>query len=518
MSSAIKVIFAQLNYNKLLQILPFLVSILISVIIIWQSTFYRWFGYETIPPPITDEFNYVWQGLSLRSTGLPVAWTTISHVYTGQKNNPRAGNLVGFAMKSENTLINLQEFKRNARPIFAKEQMDYMKGTELMFFVAPFFDHPPLGGLIYSLGENSSIQTADQVKPDAFRKPALAIAIITAALLFIFIYIITQNPQVATLAVIVYSTVPTYLLATRTAFLENIEPPFILIHLILLFLGIKIYQKQTRVPLVIPIILFSGLFGGLAFLAKEPAIGFLIGSLILLIINKIPKKITFAFLLSASIPMLLYFAWGLWLQKDIFLDILNANATRGYFGALKPITMLEALKFKNFPVDGWWVWGLLSFVIVSLNIKSRNLLYLLLPLFTHYLLIMLIGSENYPWYLISLVPFLAGTAAIAIWQIYETPKIATAYAFFFIAFSSSYYWGRIALGLKPSIVHYRWIFLIFTSFLLARFFFGKYKFVRFIWFIFLAYLIYKSIIYNNLFLPYLVAHWGNLPALSLSSF
>lgn len=508
-------IFIVFNFiSTHLRLFSFLIGAGIAALVIQQSIFFRWFGYETIPGPITDEYDYVWQALSLRQYQLPVGWTLSRYIYDKPKYHSRGGDLEGFGIITEGKRVGLAEFKQNSTPLVAIKEIDYVKGREHMFFVAPFFDHPPLGGLIYSLGVNNTVKEFEQVKPADFRKPALNLAIITAILLFIFLYLITTNALVASLGVIIYSTVPTYLLATRTAFLENIAPPFILSHLILLFLALQLKYKKLAYLLIVA----SGLLAGLGALSKEPAVGFVIGSLILLVFNKIPKKIILVLLLSILTPILIYSGWGLWLQKDLFIDIFLANSSRGYFGALKLVAMMEALKFKNFPIDGWWIWGLFSFLMVSINIKQRNLLYLIVPLAMHLFLVLFLGSPNYPWYFLSSIPFLAACSAILIWQIYENPNIATALAFFLIPFSSSYYWGRVALSLEPSINHYRGAFLIFSLILLLRLKFGKYRIIRFTWFIFLAILIQKIVIFNEVFFPYLIAHWGNLPIPSLPNF
>ncbi len=447
-----------------------------------------------------------------------MGWTILSYIYNKPKYQPRGANLEGFGLISDGKRIDLNEFQKDKRPLLAVKEIDYTKGIEHMLFVAPFFDHPPLGGLIFSLGESKKIKEVEQVKPAEFRKPALVLAILTASLLFIFICIITNNPWIAGLTVIIYSTVPTYLLATRTAFLENAEPPFILTHLIVLFLAIQLHTKELNKKLILSAFTLSGFLGGLAFLVKEPAIGFIFGSLALLFINRLPRKYILVFSFALLLPIGSYFIWGLWLQKDLFIDIFLTQAGRGYFGSIKLVTMLEALKFKNFPVDGWWIWGFLSFLLISIKVKHKNLLFLLIPLFSHFLLILLLSSSNYPWYFLSMIPFLAGCSAILIWQIYENPKIATAYAFFFIPFSSSYYWGRVALSLEPSINHYRYAFIIFTVLLTLRLIFGKFKITKIIWFVFLFIMIQKIITFNQLFMPYLMSHWGNLPILSLPNF
>ena len=498
--------------------MSFVGAVIVSLFVIRQSSYFRWFGYETIPIPITDEFNYVWQGISLRRYGLPLGWTTLIDGYSNPQLQTRQGVLDGFGISIEGKLIDLDQFRIDPRPITTVAQIDYMKGMEHMYFVAPFFDHPPLGGLIYSLGVDRQVVNVDEVEPADFRKPALGLAIVSSVLLFLLLYLITTNPWVGTLAVIIYSTVPTYLLASRMSFLENTVIPFILAHLVLLVLTARLNSKSFSSTVVYILAFSSGLVGGASVLTKESAIGFLFGSLILLAINKVRKKAIILFLIGLLLPILGYLVWGYWLQKNLFLEILTANSNRGYFGAIKLVAMLEALKFKNFPIDGWWVWGFISLLMVSINVKNKYLLFVTIPLFTHLLTVLLLGSHNYPWYFIACIPLLAACSSLFIWQIIEHPTIASSMAFFLIPFSSSYYWGRNALNLQPSINHYRYAFFIFGILLTLRLVYKKYKLFQLIWLVFFAILINKIIVFNQVFFPYLVAHWGNLPISSLPNF
>ncbi|MCX6726944.1 MAG: hypothetical protein NTY75_03985 [Candidatus Shapirobacteria bacterium] len=496
------------------RIICLMVAILISFWVVRKSVSLRWFGYGSYPTPITDEFDYVWQGVSLKRYGLPMAWTILNGVYINVKLNPKQGDVEGFGINVGEGIVNWEKFKKDPSPLLAVKEIDYVKGKEHMFFVAPFFDHPPLGGLIYSLGVDNDIKNVEDVHPGDFRRPALVMAVITAILLFIFLTLITSNPWVGTLGLVIYSTAPIYLLATRTAFLENVVSPFILIHLILLFLYVKYFSKKFSLVFLIS----SGVVGGLSVLAKEPAIGFLFGSTILLWKNKVNLKNILLFLGCCAAPILVYAGWGLWLQKDLFMAVLLNNVSRGYFGAIKIVTMLETLKFKDFPTDGWWIWGLLSFALISIKVKDKKILFLTLPLFTHLLTILLIGSGNAPWYWISMIPFLAGCSGLMIWKIINKPNLVTALLFFFIPFSSSYYWGREALGILPSISHYRMSLVVFGLMLLGRIKWGKNIIVRVLWMIFMAWMMYKIVIFNEVFFPYLMAHWGSLSIMSLPNY
>lgn len=445
----------------------------LAAFVIYQGNYSRWIGYETIPTPPLDEFNYIWQAMSLRKYGVPVGWVTFTHLYKAPNFPSRGGNLAGFGVSYDGKIVDLKSFKKDPTPVVAIEQINYLKGPENIFFAAPFFDHPPLGGLLYSLDISKSAKTFEQIKTEDFRKPALYIASLVAVLLFVFLYQVTNNPWISLGGVLFYSTIPTYLLATRTASLENTIPPFILAHLILLILATDIY-KRNQIKLSLLLIFISGLLGGAGILAKESALGFLIGSIVVMIINRFDRKQFFAILAGIAIPVIGYISWGLWLQKGLFLAVLATNSTRIDFGSLKFVSILGALRFKDFPLDGWWIWGFISMFIVLLNMHTnKRILFLILPLLAHLLLVLSLSGLNYPWYYLAMIPFLAACISVVMWQIYKKPDFVSVLAFFLIPVSSSLYWGYSVFHMPAKINSYRLTFIILMFSLAIRLFLGK---------------------------------------------
>lgn len=511
--------FEFLFKKNILKLIILSISLLIAAFFINQSRYLRSLGYETIPDTrITDEYNYVWQAISLKKYGLPVAWTTFTNVYSNPIYHSQKGNLQGLGISVDGKIIDLKEFKANSKPLTAVSEIDWSKGLEHMYFVAPFFDHSSLGGLIYSLGVNKNISQFDQVKPTDFRKPALDMAIITAILLFIFILQITGKPLVAALATGIYSTVPTYIFATRGAFLENVVSPLILGHLILLLVSLNFIDRR-RFRLAYLIIFLAGLTGGLGGLSKETAVGFLLGSLIIVFFKKIPRRYILILVAGIVLPFLIYIGWGLWLQKDLFIGIFLANSTRSDFGSLKLISMLESLRFESFPIDGWWIWGIVSTFLVGGMIKfSKNkYVYLILPFLCNFLILMFIGNSNYPWYWISMIPFFAGASAIVIGDLFENPKFLTLLVFFFLPFSSSFYWGYSVFHQNSGfdLNLYRGTFIILLVIYVIRKYLAKFKYIRYVWVIVLTLILFEIFKWNLHSIQYMVAHWGNLPVPSL---
>ncbi|MFZ2153188.1 MAG: hypothetical protein WAV41_04045 [Microgenomates group bacterium] len=492
----------------------FVLSIFLAILVSKHSLVLRYFNYETYPLPNLDEYNYIWQAISLKKTGLPMAWSLNSGEYGNKLFGSIRGEVGGFSIDN----VDLNKFLQDRKPLTGVVELDYLKGKEQILMVAPFFDHPPIGGMIYEWGMPDNVETVEAVRPADFRKSAIVMAVITGGLLYILLLMLYGNPWVPLIALIVYSTVPTYILATRTAYLENAVSPLILMSLIFVYLSIEGYEKRKSMAYETATLIVAGIIGGMAVLTKEPAIGFLGGLVILMGVYKLPYKNIFIFLTAVAVPILIYISWGLWLQKDLFVAIFATNSHRGYFGAIKMVTQLEALKLKNFPVDGWWIWGWISFFIISLRIRVKKVLFITLPLAAHLLTILLVPSPNYPWYLMSSIPFLAACSGIFIWEIMQKPNWAKGIAFFLVPFSSSYYWGREALNLVPSIGHYRNIFFVFIVILGMRLRWPKVGLVRYIWWLFFGYLIYRIFIYNEVAFPYLMAHWGSLPVPSLPNY
>lgn len=498
-----------------------ILAILVCVYLINRSSEMRWIGYDLIPKPFLDEYNYVWQGLSMKEHGLPVGWVTFDHLYRPTSLGGQVKELGISIGPAGSPVVDLDKFRKQGRTLTAVHELDWGDGIKQLFFVAPFFDHPPLGGLIFSQSVDPSVKEFRDVKPAEFRKPAVNIAVINSVLLFILIYLVTSLPWVATLSVAFYSSVPTYLLASRIAILENAAVPFVLLHLILLNIFLKIHEKvNTRFNYVM--LFLCGLAGGTAALAKESAIGFVLGSIVVLIIesSKISLKkgrVLLSIFIGVVIPLAWYLLWGLSIHREMFLQVLSTNAQRISFGPLKLVTTLPALRFEDFPVDGWWIWGFVSFFLCCLYL-NRKYLPLILPFIFHFLLVLFLSSPNYPWYYLIFTPFLAAFTAIIFWNLFKTPNLVQAVAFFLIPLSSSFYWGRSVFNSASNVWDYRITFIALMVLVFLKQKYSHVKYVNKIWLIFFIIMSYYLVKLNFQSIQFIIANWGKLPIESLPNF
>jgi 4-amino-4-deoxy-L-arabinose transferase-like glycosyltransferase len=336
----------------------------------------------------------------------------------------------------------------------------------------------------------------------------LTIGIITSALLFIYAFLLTDNLIISLLSVILLNSIPTYLLTSRYALLENILQPFVLAQLIFLLL-VKRYKKYSMIFLIL-----SGILAGLSVLVKETGLGFLFASLVLLFVWKEPKRYKILFTISAGVPILIYILWGLWMSPKIFLEVFISNSSRGFFGPLNFISIFPSLRFARFPLDGWLTWGFISILFLIIK-KPKENLDLLLPFFGHLLLLLFLSSANYPWYYFALIPFLVIASSTVIWDMIITPSFGIIFPFAFIPLSTSLYWGNTVFNLPPKILTYRLVIFGFLAIGIAKIIKPKNAILRIFWVVACILIFYEVLKWNRFSMEYIIDHWDKLPALEL---
>lgn len=501
---------SKFSYLKNISVLYLIVSLVLAVFTTFHFAKIRSVGYERIPTiGIFDERNYALQGISIRRNGIPIGWSD-SGSYEKTTGNVQTTKLNGLQIEVNNQPPSFWSFGNFPKPVLSVNEFDFGLGKQHLKLVQPFLDHTPIGGLVYSLGLGDTRGFLD-ITPDQFRKPALYLGILTSLLLFTFIYQMTGSPGTSLLSTILYNSVPTYLLASRYALLENVLAPFVLIHLNFLLLSKRLVANK-RWSLFL--LLLSGLFAGISVLAKETGAGFVLGSLGLLILWKYPKKSILLFVISAALIVGLYIIWGMWLSSQLFLEVFLFNAGRGSFGSLNFLYMLPSLRFPQFPFDGWWIWGFISILILALK-DWRSYAPLLLPISGHLLILTITSHANYPWYYLAFIPFLAASSAGVIWNMIKQPSLIVAVAFFLIPLSSSFYWGYTVFHLPPTMTFFRLLFLAFFGILTLKLVYPKLKLISFGWILFWVILIFEITKWNQHSIFFIIENWNHLPFPSL---
>lgn len=502
--------------------LIFIFSCIILLIIVRTGHIVRSVAYDQAPETnFLDEYTNVWHGLSIRTGGVPSAWSDLRSYWDtnptiqGRFANDKGGlSLNGFNIFRNNEKPSLFPKRNFTQLTIFTTEFNFGDGIKHTSIMQPYLDHPPFGALVLSLLVPESQNTFQKITPLGSRKTSIWLADITAILIFLLAYQLFKNPLIALISAGVYVSAPTFFFTSRMALLENVLIPTQLLSLNLLVYAI---QKLTANLKIYRIFLsLSGIAAGLAFLSKTPGFAVIIAGVIILFLYKDSFKNILFFLIPGLLVSSIYFIWGMVLAPDIFPKLLTEQSTKRIFiGSLNFITASFKYGWKNFPIDGWWVGGFLTLIFLKTNKQFYPLTVSLgLTLFV----ILFTGASAFPWYFIPLIPFLAIAIASFLWDIATAPTTTKVLIFFLIFVSSTYFWAKGVVGANPNYTNHEQQFLIYKFMLSLSFvasiicpsLVNKNRLFKTLWFIGIILLIYILIKWNFKSIFYMLSHWGLL--------
>ncbi|KKR91524.1 MAG: hypothetical protein UU42_C0010G0019 [Candidatus Woesebacteria bacterium GW2011_GWA1_41_13b] len=307
----------------------------------------------------SDEYTYSFLGVSLLTKGIPISW---SH-FSGYKN---------------------------------REDLS-IKGIYFPI-VWPYFDHPPLNGLVvgwWSLlwGGN----TFETIQLSVIRIVPIVLSTVSSLL----IYLIARRRygfQVGLWALLIYTTSTVMAIQGRVVLAENLLTP-------LLLSAIYLYdQKKRQTPMVA---IALGIVSGLSLWTKEVGISVFLMLLALMIMDRTRIWHMATFIFVVMLFILGYVTYGMYYNSGIFWNIVTTQATR----EVGPKTLIYLLTtpiiINKIYYDGWYFLGFLS--LFAGLLQAERLKVILVAAFTYFLLLLVlltVGGEI-GWYLIPLFPFMA---------------------------------------------------------------------------------------------------------------
>lgn len=493
------------------KILILLLSVIILSIHLVHSFNLRSIGYDRIPEPyvVMDERTYIWQSLSIRKSGIPIGWVAELQSYTKRIG----GNLNGFNITVDGKFPNFTTYRDFPKPAVAVVEMDYGKGLRHTQIVQPFLEKPPLGSLILGALVPNSIQRVEDLSPNDFRKMSLYLATLTEILIFLLGWQIVRNPFFGLLAAVLYGSIPTFILLSHYALLENVLTP-----LLLLMLNLLIWVNQHSAERLSNLGIFlAGVAAGFTALTKQAGWPIIFAGIFILWFWKFPFRRILLFSVPAFLIGSLYFIWGLYLAPTLFVSLYLAEGVqKGFVGSLNLLANMMKINILNFPFDGFWLGGFISIFFIP---KEKRLI----PIFASIIAVLfgalILAGFNNSWYLIPLIPFMSIAIAYLVWRVITQPTLFEIMLFFLTFFSSSFFWGYIVFKNPPNIPHYQYqpfnlyrlLFLFFLIFGLAWEIFPKLKRFKIFWIILMGGITYQLIIWNDRALLYMISHWGRLP-------
>jgi len=321
-----------------------------------------------IQPPrgeTSDEYTYAFLGLSLIQKGIPTSWSLFLPY-------------------------------QNVTPLTIRG----------IFFpiVSPYFDHPPLYGLLiggwsWLYGE----RTFESVNLATIRLIPIVLSVVTLSLILKLGRLLFDEGTTRW-AMLIFATAPLYVLNTRVVFAENLLTVFLLSAL--LFYRRKHRRMNFRAAGML------GLVSALSLWTKISGIAVGVGVVALGILDKIQPKYLMRIALYVLLAAVLYVAYGALYNLDLFLKINNAQATRPIGPETLTVLLTNPVIVNKVTIEGWYGFGLFALAILGITDFRRNRI-LLIPalIYLLFLLATLTKEGSSGWYMIPLYPFMAIASA-----------------------------------------------------------------------------------------------------------
>lgn len=339
-----------------------------------------------------EEQMFAWAGINLIERGIPRAWSSL-------------------------------DFPERA--IVYKGAVDYQGGepTVHVNMVEPWLEHPPLFSLLVGSFAHWYQADRDGVIPTSFIRTPLMIASIFTSIMIFLVTRLISGYWTAILAMLIYGVTPILALGSRLAVPENI---IALIYLIVIYLLIKFQLDQKfKYLFAIPILV------GIAGLSKATGFFPIFLAIYVVLLKHSYKSVLYLFV--ATLPfVVLFFAYGLYFDKEIFWGITAIQASRPVgFGGLGWFFVSPAYDITEL-VDGWFIFLLLSAAFFLFSPQESLKRFISLSFIFWIGVVMFSGGETdlLPWYRYPSYPLLAIMGA---WGVQTLVRRADFFATFLIA-------------------------------------------------------------------------------------
>ena len=448
---------------------------------------------------VLDEHDYIWVGKSFLQGQMTSGWSDFQAYEQDSEIDGRM-SINQFLINIDGVDVNYKNAKSFSLPILYVPTVDYGKGDLQIRYIAPYFDHPPLGGII--MAAFNPANSVDEVNITETRKSMNDIALITSLLIFTFGFLI-GGFWVGLLSFLVYATVPTNIFITRLALAENIIIPFALIS----FIFLDLYSKTKNKLLAVA----SGLFAGACGLCKVPGLFVLLSGVIYLFIKDVEKlnfkkSLVFGnykyFTIPGLLVFLLYPLYGLLISPDLFKEVIFSQVGREYPGPILLIESITKLSFKDAFFDGWWIGGWVVSLLVVVKYFNKHK-FLALSFLSYIFVMLFMAAAKYPWYFITALPFLCVFTASFLKKLVIKPNVGNILIFMVLFFSGSFYWGYYVLNIDISLNIFR-VFLVLFFIFILNLVFIKNKFITYGWFPFIILLVHRLFVWNIRSFTYLI--------------
>ncbi|MBI5619922.1 glycosyltransferase family 39 protein [Candidatus Gottesmanbacteria bacterium] len=371
----------------------------------------------------SDEYTYSFMGVSLLTLGVPISWSNFN-VY--------------------------------------KNTYDLIIDNLYFPMVFPYFDHPPLNGLLVgSWAILNGERTFASIKLSTIRLVPIALSLVSA----LFVYLLAKHwydDRIALWSLLIYTTATTFVINGRVVFAENLLTPILLLSLYLYTIQ-RVIKARTAIVL--------GVLSGLSIWTKELGVSVFLTFLFVFVHDRVPRR----YLVMLTLTFLLfgvgYLTYGTYFDSQTFFGILAAQSFRPV-GPRVLQTLLNTPIIVNKPYfDGWYFFGFLCLFFACFEVARHKLLVVPAAIYFFLLLFSINQEGEMGWYLIPLFPFMAMAAAHSLSESINKKGWLMLVATLFVGLSSIRYLFEPAFGLVP--VQFRMLLIVLFAPLVLIGVFGK---------------------------------------------
>lgn len=377
-----------------MKLIPSYKSVLLLLILL-LGFLLRFYNFTVFPGrgATFDEYAWTWLGMNIIQKGVPISWSPHPQ-YTIREH--------------------------------------YVEPSGAAFWlVQPYLEHPPLFGLFAgSWAILSGARDMYNIDLLHIRPFSLLLGVFSILMIYLFAREL-YGYKVGILSALLYATIPTVVIGSRILQNENFFIPFYILAVWLTIRYLK--EKKSILPFlsqansyILPAILC-----GLLTLAKVPWWGAALSCVFLLCSYKKYKQAVL-FLGIVSIFFSLFFIWGFYWDKEVFLNLWKLQIGRyditfdGIFSLFTHPYLVNELYF-----DGWIYAGWIALFALVGQFKEHK--FLLLG-FLGYFAIYILGIPNEPahgWYRYPFYPFLVISLSVVIIKSIKDRSLFTFVIFLF---------------------------------------------------------------------------------------
>lgn len=377
-------------------------TLLVGIAIAALGYFLQLQKFNSFPPPgdTFDELKGAFNGVSLIKTGIPRSWSWFE--------------------------------------AYGRFPVIHVRNTDLRI-VEPYFDDPPLFALLsgyYAISKG--MDSLEKIDAGVMRWPMLKVGALNIFLLFMLVYLLKGFTE-ASLAALVYATVPTMVLGARLPIADNGVVTFVLLSLLLFV----IYIKKNWYPALI----VASVTAAAAFLIKSTGIFI---PIVLIFLSLLQKRYKAILIISifAVVSIGIWLWYGYYYNWALFTKLVSIYNGRELFSPSQIINLFTVYRIgeKAMSVDGWILWGWISLIGYSF-VKNKNedlLSRMVLPVAVGSYLVFfsIMSGHSKGWYRFPFYPFLAWASATLFLETINNPKFLLTLFFIAIPVSSSYIYGN----------------------------------------------------------------------------